>query len=181
MAFSDEITALSKASSGPSAFTIERLIDGSSVATSQQPIGTGQSNQIQVEFGPAENTLTDPVSLLANGTLKINQTGTYRIKISLTYGRNGGSGESELRFRALVNGTQAGQSLGVKIDNARVALPFTDEAWLTLPAGADITYQLMRDSDGNNSGGVFKPLINAGTAASWNQCSCASIRVERWV
>ena len=159
---------------------IERLIDGRSVAATQQPSSTGEANQIQIEFGPAIGTGSDPVQLSALGALTINETGLYRVKVSLIYGRTGSAGVSELRFRALVNGVQAGQSIGVDIDNANSEVPYADEAWLELPAGVTITYEIMRDSDGNDSGGLFQPIITAGTAPSWNACSCAAIRVERW-
>lgn len=160
---------------------IERVLDGLSVATNQNPTGLGEANSIQIEFGPAVNTALDPVNLLADGTLQINETGLYRLKISAMYGRSGGAGESELRFRVLVNGTQAGQSIGIEIDNDRTIIPYTDEAWLFLPAGLSIAYEVMRDSLGNDSGGLVQPQITGATAPSWNPCTCAAIRVERWI
>ncbi len=163
-----------------SGMTIERLVDGKSLATVQNPTGTGEANAIQIEFGAALNGAGDPVQLLADGTLRINQAGLYRLKISLSYGRSGGSGQSELRFRALINGVQAGQSIGIEIDNANTTLAFADEAWLYLPAGLDITYEIMRDSSGNDSGGLIQPVVTAGTAPSWNPTTCAALRVERW-
>jgi len=95
----------------PTNISINRLIDAESVAASQEPTGTGEANAIQVEFGPALNTASDKVQLLADGTLRFNQAGLYRIKITLMYGRTGGAGVSELRFRVLVAGTQAGRAL----------------------------------------------------------------------
>lgn len=161
--------------------TIERLVDGKSVAVSQNPTGTGEANQVQIEFGPALNTGTDPVQLLVDGTLRFNEAGLYRVKITLAYGRTGGTGVAELRFRALLNGTQAGQSVGAKIDSSDIDNVFTDEAWLEIPASTDITYEIMRDASGNNSGGLLQTSIDAATAPSWNAATCAAIRVERFV
>jgi hypothetical protein len=161
--------------------SIERILDGFSVATSQEPTGLGEANQIQLEFGPAVNTGSDPVNLTAAGAIEINESDLYRLKISVTYGRLGASGTSELRFRALIDGAQKGQTIGVSVENANSEVPFSDEAWLFLPAGLTITYELMRDSSGNDSGGVFQPPITAATAPSWNPASCASIRVERFI
>lgn len=161
--------------------TIERLVDGKSVAATQNPTGTGEGNSVQVEFGPALNGVSDPVQLLADGTLRFNDAGLYRVKITLSYGRTGGTGVSELRFRALLDGTQAGQSIGVKVDDADTSIVFTDEAWLEISAGTDITYEVMRDASGNNSGGLLQSTIDAATAPNWNAATCAAIRVERFV
>ena len=160
---------------------IERILDGFSIATNQQPTGTGEAGQIQVEFGAAVNGSSDPVQLLADGTLRINQAGTYRIKVSFVFGRTGGGGTSKLRFRALINGVQAGNSVGGDVPNSNSENPYADEAWLTVPAGLDITYEVMRDSSGSDAGGLFQPEITAGTAPSWNPAPCAAIRVERWI
>lgn len=171
----------SSAPFNPANFTIERCVDGLSVAANQNPTGTGEAGSVQVEFGPAANGLSDSVQLLANGTLVFNDAGLYRVKITLTYGRSGGAGISELRFRALVNGTQAGQSIGTKIGSADVAQVYTDEAWLALPAGTEISYEIMRDSSGTDSGGLLQTTVTGATAPDWNPTTCAAIRVERWV
>lgn len=159
---------------------IERLLDGLSLAASQQPTGTGELNAIQVEFGAAQGTVADAVMINANGTVTVNDTGLYRFKVSLTYGRLGAGMTSQLRFRAMVNGVQAGQSIGVVVDNSDIEIPFSDEAWLYIPAGTTIAYELMRDSSGADAGGLFQPQITAATAPNWNACSCAVIRIERW-
>lgn len=154
--------------------SIERLLDAVSLAANQQPSAT--DSPIQLEFGAAQFSGSDPVSIDALGALTINTAGTYRIKISLAYGRTGGSGTSELYFRALVNGTQAGQSVHAKVGGSDVYIPYSDEAWLTVPAATVITYEMIRDSSGNNSGGVFagNPIT-----AGWNDNPCAALRVER--
>ena len=157
---------------------IERILDGLSVAASQQPAGTGDGNAIQIEFGPAINGPSDPVELSATGTLTFNEAGLYRLKVTLLYGRSGNAGTAELRFRAVVNGVQAGQTLAAQIPNGSVEIPYGDEAWLQIPvSGVTIAYELQRDSSGANAGGIFQAL-NSG---SWNDCTCAAIRVERWI
>lgn len=161
--------------SNPDNINIERLLDGLSTATSQEPVAV--DTPIQIEFGPAQNTVSDPVMIDAAGKLTINQAGTYRIKVTLAYGRTGGAGVSELYFRALIDGVQTGQSVHAKVGSSDVFIPYSDEAWLTLPAGIEITYEMLRDSTGNNSGGIFSgnPVL-----AGWNNNPCAAIRVERW-
>ncbi len=178
----EEAIALNIIPTSPRAnnIAIERLLDGLSTATDQQPTGLGETNTALIEFGPAQGTATDAVMIDANGLLTINDTGLYRLKVSLIYGRLGAGGASQLRFRALVNGSQTGQSIGVVLDDANTEIPFSDEAWLYLPTGITIQYEVMRDSSGSNSGGLFQPAITGATAPTWNDCTCAAIRVERW-
>lgn len=160
----------------PPDLQIERLLDALSTAGSQQPAGT--DTPLQIEFGGAQLTPSDPVSLSSTGVLSINQAGTYRIKLSVAAGRTGGAGVSNLYFRALINGIQAGQSVHLKVDSSDIYVPYSDEAWLTVPAGVQITYEVIRDSTGNNSGGLFQ---STPTAPGWASNPSAALRVERWI
>ena len=159
----------------PDDIKVERLLDAISLATSQEP--TGLDAPLQIELGAAQFTTADPVSLAADGTVTFNQAGTYRVKVSLAIGRSGGAGVSSIYARAVVNGVQAGQSIHFKIGSADSYQAFTDEAWLTLPAGVQIYYEIMRDSSGNNSGGAFQGMP---TPVDWNDNPSAALRVERW-
>jgi hypothetical protein len=154
---------------------IERLLDGLSVASSQLP--TGLDAPMQIEFGPAVNTISDPVMLDATGMVTINETGTYRIKLSLIYGRTGSTGTSKLYLRVLVNGNQAGQSIQTRITSSDIMVPFSDEAWIYLEAGTTLTYEVLRDSTGNDSGGLY---MGDPVLAGWNNSPSAAIRIERW-
>lgn len=154
--------------------TVDRILDAESVAANQLP--SALDTPMQIEFGPAVSTTE--VSLSAAGALTINETGTYRIKISVELGRSGGAGTSIMFLRALVNGVQAGRSIAYKISSATVTASFNDEAWLTLPAGTVITYELMRDSAGSNDGGLYK---DSTTVLSWSDSPTAALRVEKFV
>lgn len=166
----------------PSNIIIERLYDGSSALLEQQP--TGLDAPLELQFGAVQGTASDPIQTLARGAnpeasiLRINETGTYRLKTSVQFGRTGGAGTSNINFRALINGTQAGRSISAYLENANVLNLLVDEAWLTLSAGIDITYELIRDSNGNNSGGTFAGETSGSTG--WNPSPCVSVRVERW-
>jgi hypothetical protein len=159
---------------------IERLLDGVATTSPQEPAGLGVSNLIQVDFGAGSNTVADPVMLSAAGALTINDTGTYRIKIAMQFGRTGASGTSVLLFRVLVNGTQAGRSVEYKLTNANKTSYFENDTWITLPAGTVVTVEIMRDASGTDFGGLFgfDPTVEAG---SWNSAPSAALRVERWV
>lgn len=159
---------------------IERLLDGVSVAAVQEPSATGAANSIQIEFGPDNLTPSDPVNLLSDGTVNLNEAGTYRIKVALQFGRSGASGTAKLFFRVRVNGAQAGRSISAFISNANEEQYFENDTWLTVPAGTELKFDLMRDADGNNSGGLYRiqPTPEAG---QWSDAPTAAIRVERWV
>lgn len=176
------ITAQSASFFNPSTgMAIERVLEGKSLANNQQPNGQGENNSIQVEFGVAQFDSSDPVNLLSNGRVNINESGTYRVKGSFAYGRTGSSGQAFLRIRTLVNGSQPEETVGINIIGDSTITPYADSVWLFLPAGTNVKFQVIRDSSGNNSGGLFKPSIDGGSSPDWNQCSCAVIRIDRWI
>lgn len=160
---------------------IERLIDGDSLAATQNPTGVGIANAIQVEFGPAVGTGSDPVNLDVNGVLFINETGTYRIKIALQFGRSGSSQTSVLLFRVTDNaGNQLGRSIAALIDDANTDRYLENDTWLTVPAGTELTFEVMRDNSGNDAGGLIATFPDDEGAGTWNDAPTAAIRVERW-
>ena len=96
-------------------------------------------------------------------------------------GRTGASGTSILLFRVLVNGVQAGRSIVTKLGNADEEQYFENDTWIFLPAGAVLTFEVMRDAAGSNFGGLFgfDPTVDGGN--EWNDAPSAAIRVEGWV
>ena len=161
---------------------IERLYDGETAVSPQQP--SALDTTLELQFGPAEGTASDPIQTLVRGgnpeasILQINTSGLYRIKTAIQFGRTGGAGTSILNFRALINGTQAGRSINAQIENSNVVQLLVDEAWLDLTAGMQITYELIRDSGGNNSGGAFAGTTSGSTG--YNAAPAVALRVERW-
>lgn len=155
---------------------VERLLDASSTAANQLPAGLG--TPLQVEFGPAVGTGSDPVQLSAAGLLTVNEAGTYILKVSVQVGRTGATGTSLLFLRALVDGVQAGRSVAFKLGNSNNLTKFSDVTLLTLPVpGTTIKYEIIRDSTGANFGGLFQ----ATSADGWNSSPSAALRVERLV
>lgn len=161
---------------------IERLYDGESSALEQQP--NGKDVALRLKFGAVEGTSNDPVQTLP-GTgseaeiLQINKAGLYRVKIAIQYGRTDGANIAILNFRALLNGVQAGRSVNQRLENANQTSIFSDEAWLYLPAGVQISYEVIRDSNGANSGGLVAGETSGSTG--WNPAPSMSLRVERFV
>lgn len=161
--------------------SMERLIDGISVAAVQSPSGTGITNSVQVEFGPAVGTSSDPVNLLASGELQVNDPGTYRIKVSLQFGRTGSVGSSVLLFRVTDDsGNQLGRSISALIDDADTDRYLENDTWLTVPAPLNLRFELMRDDAGNDSGGLIMTTPTDEGVGTWNDAPTAAIRVERW-
>lgn len=162
--------------------SIERLYDGESLLAVQQP--SSLNTPLELQFGTVQGTGSDPIQTLANvgseaSILQINESGLYRIKTAIQYGRLTGAQVAILNFRALVNGVQAGRSINQRLETSNQTSLFTDEAWLYLPAGIQITYQVIRDSNGNNSGGLIAGETSGSTG--WNHAPTMSLRVERFV
>jgi len=161
--------------------SIERLFDGDSALATQNPTGLGTANAIQISFGAAFGTGASPIQLLADGTLRANVAGTYRLKVSVQFGRTGSPGTSFLLFRVVSTGIQLGRTVSTKIDSVDQVSYFENDTWLTVGAGAEFAFEIMRDSSGHNSGGLvgFVPTVDGGN--EWNDAPSASVRVERWI
>lgn len=160
---------------------IERILEGVSVAVSQNPGGLGIANALSVEFGPAINGPSDPVELNAAGVATFNVSGLYRIKAVMQFGRTGSPGVSELLFRFLVNGVQLGRSVSAKLGNADELVYIDIDNWFNVPAGATLVVQVMRDNGGNDSGGLVQFTPTNEGAGTWNVTPSAVLRVERMV
>lgn len=160
---------------------IDRLIDAESLASVQNPTGLGVANSMNIEFGAAQNSVADPVMVDVNGKLTINTTGTYRIKVALQFGKGTSVGEAEILFRVLVNSIQVGRSINYIIDDQKSTAYFENDTWITLSAGTEIEFEVMRDLNGNDSGGLvmYTPTVEAGN--EWGNAPTAALRVERWV
>jgi len=144
--------------------------------TSQNPVGT--DNPMQVKFGPAVNTGTDPVNIDDSGNIFINQTDNYHFRLSSQYGRSGSGGTAWLWQRVLVNGAQAGVSVLAKLNNSGSDFPYQAELTAILPAGVVVTVELWRDSTGADDGGfIYEEPTLAGANAGYS----ADIIVSRYV
>lgn len=150
------------------------VLEGESTAVSQEPVGL--DTPIQVEFGPAINTASDPANVLANGEIHINKTAVYVINVFAHFGRTGAGSASQLRFRALTNVNQLGSTIGAKIDNS-FAIDHVGRSFTTIMLqGTVLTFELYRDSSGNNSGGLFSQPVSL---PGWEPCPSAGISIRK--
>ena len=159
---------------------VERVLEAVSLATEQEPTGLGIANAIDIEFGAAQFTVSDPVMMDVNGLVTFNDAGMYRVKSVFQFGRTGQSGTSELLFRLLVNGAQLGRSVGVKLGNSDVLQYIDIDNWFNVPAGTELMTQVMRDDSGHDSGGIFQTLPTDEGAGTWEPVPCTILRIERW-
>lgn len=150
------------------------LLVASSIATAQQPVATDTA--LQIEFGAAQ--VTTDIDISAAGAITFKTAGKYIISPFFQYGRTGGAGSSILLNRYLRNGVQEGGSLAAKVDNSDILVPWSSSIQFTAAANDVLTIEIIRDSAGNNSGGLFAV---SPTPAGWNTAPCAAIQIYKAV
>ena len=163
----NKIDATSQSVSGPVVFnaTVKKgandvlvgvkevdVIRGFSTAAVQQP--SALNTPIQVEFGAAQ-TATE-LSLSGLGTITCNVSGTYAFRFKLQFGRSGAGGVSYLMTRILKNGAQFGVTQSTRLSSSSSIIPTDSRVVIDLIAGDTVSVQFVRDSLGDNSGGLFQ-------------------------
>lgn len=131
---------------------------------------------LQLTFGAAQGSASDPVMLSAAGLVTFNQAGAYALRLKLQCGRTGSSGTSILLSRLLLNGTQLGSAAAVKMTQTDATTPTESRVALNATAGQTFAAQIMRDSAGSNFGGVY-PHTAAVTA--WGTAPSALLVISR--
>ncbi len=118
---------------------------------------SGLDAPLQVSFGPAQNSSSDPVMVDASGTVTFNETGLYLINGYGNVERRGSSGGTTVTlFRFLLNGVQSSSTKGFELASTDIMIPYE----LTIPinittAGTTVSFEVMRDSSGVNGGGLY--------------------------
>ena len=137
----------------------------------QQPVGL--DTPLQVSFGPAQGTVSDPVALAADGTTTIQQDRTYRGTATFSLSRSTSIGEAILWVRLLVDGVQQGVpfSLLMTDDDMTIPLQFFFEA--DFVAGQILNMEIYRDSNGINNGG----LTTQSSSIGWGTAPSAHLRM----
>lgn len=142
------------------------IIRGFSTAAVQQP--SALNTPIQVEFGAAQ-TATE-LSLSGLGTITCNVSGTYAFRFKLQFGRSGAGGVSYLMTRILKNGTQFGVTQSTRLSSSSSIIPTDSRVVIDLIAGDTVSVQFVRDSLGDNSGGLFQ---QAASTIDWGAAPSA--------
>lgn len=122
--------------------------------TNQEP--SGLDTPLQVKFGSAQGTVSDPVSLDSNGTITFNQSGLYLFNGYFNFERQGPSaGVAIILFRMLVNGVQYGSVKMAELNRTGISLPYDLTIPMTFSQGDELTYEILRDSTGVDEGGLY--------------------------
>lgn len=130
----------------------------------QSPTGLGDANKIQIVFD-ALATSTD-VDISAAGVITFNTTGKYFMRFESHYGRAGSTGASLLVFRYKYNGAPQPEIHTAKLDNADIIVPWADSNIVNMTAADTVTMEILRDSTGDNSGGLVVTSTDWGTVPS---------------
>lgn len=142
----------------------------------QGPSGLGVA--LQLNFGAAQKSTTDPVMLSSAGVVTFNTAGNYAVRIKLQCGRGGAAGIVTLASRILLAGVQYGSTAIVRLDNASTIIPSESRVVINATAGQTMAIQLLRDSTESsiNGGGVY--AITPATAG-WSIAPSALIVISR--
>lgn len=151
---------------------VEVLRASSTVAQAPTAVDT----PLQLTFGSASGSSTDPVSLNAAGLITFNIAGNYAIRIKTQNGRTGATGTSVLLMRILFNGAQYGSPSATKITSTDSTVPTESRVVLNPTAGQTLAIQIMRDSSGSNFGGVYPQVA---TVTAWGTAPSTLIVVSR--
>jgi hypothetical protein len=135
---------------------------------------SGLDTALQVTFGPAQYTSSDPVMIDALGNITFNESGLYIVNGYGSVERQGSSGGvAILLFRGLLNGTQALSTKAFHIDTTGVSFPYEITVPFQVTAGDIITFEIMRDSSGVNQGGLYPDV----TLGPWSDVPSAEVLI----
>lgn len=151
---------------------VEVLRAPSTVAQAPTAVDTA----LQLTFGAAQNSATNPVMINAAGLVTFNTAGNYAVRIKLQCGRTGATGTSILLSRILLGGAQFGSAACVKMTQTDATTPTDSRVVINATAGQTLAIQIMRDSTGSNFGGVYPQVA---TVTAWGTAPSALLVISR--
>jgi len=137
---------------------------------------TAVDTPLQLVFGAAQKSASDPVMINAAGLVTFNTAGNYAVRVKLQCGRTGATGTSILLSRLLLGGTQIGSAACVKLTQTDATTPTESRVIMNVTAGQTLAVQIMRDSAGSNFGGVYQ---QAATVTAWGTAPSALLVISR--
>lgn len=137
---------------------------------------TAVDTPLQLSFGAAQGSASDPVMINAAGLVTFNIAGNYAVRVKLQCGRTGATGTSILLSRLLLNGTQLGSTAAVKLTQTDATTPTESRVVVNATAGQTLAIQIMRDSAGSNFGGVYPQVA---TVTAWGTAPSALLVISR--
>ena len=137
---------------------------------------TAVDTPLQLSFGGAQGSASNPVMINAAGLVTFNQAGNYAVRVKLQCGRTGATGTSILLSRLVLGGTQLGSAACVKLTQTDGTTPTDSRVVMNPTAGQTLQVQIMRDSTGSNFGGVYP---QTATVAAWGVAPSALLVISR--
>ena len=150
------------------------VLEAHSADLSQEP--TGLDTPLQINFGAAQGDVSDPVMLSSAGTVTFNEAGQYTFHMNAQYGRVAENNISVLMYRFLINGVQSKPSIAAHISDATMILPTYITCTIDVSAGDTLTMEFIRDSSGDNSGGLF---ATSATTLDWESAPSSCLRIYK--
>lgn len=151
---------------------VEVLRAPSTVAQAPSAVDT----PLQLTFGAAQGSSSNPVMINAAGLVTFNVAGNYAARIKLQCGRTGATGTSILLSRVLLGGAQYGSPACVKLTQTDATTPTDSRVVINATAGQTLAIQIMRDSTGSNFGGVYPQVA---TVTAWGTAPSALLVISR--
>ena len=134
--------------------------------------------ELQISLGPADNSPGGAISVAADGTVTINETGLYSIAGFIFAARTTSSGVSELGFCSRADGVQFGPTFPIVLDssNADNIVSVAGGGAVYIPAGTELTYHLRLFADAGGDNGIFP---NTYSTAGWLDTPSARLIVNK--
>ena len=137
---------------------------------------SGLDSALQVTFGAAQGTGSDPVMVDALGNITFNEGGIYLFHGFANFERKGSSGGTVvMAFRALLNGTQINSTKNVDMKDTDTSIPYDLTTPINATAGDVLTWEIMRDSSGVDNGGLYTHTLLGG----WSNVPSTSIDIYK--
>lgn len=156
---------------GPSGLDTSTIMEARDF-TAQEPDGT--DNPLQVTFGPLQNV--PEFSLSAAGLVTCLIAGSYNFVIKLEFGRATNPGVAIVVARFLFNGFPIGGVISATLPTISTVIPSSFLGTVPLSVGDTLAMELLRDSAGNDSGGLYPLDV---TLAGWASSSSTSLVITR--
>lgn len=137
---------------------------------------TAVDTALQLTFGAAQKSASDPVMINAAGLVTFNTAGNYAVRVKLQCGRTGATGTSILLSRILLGGVQYGSAACVKLTQTDATTPIESRVVINATAAQTLAVQIMRDSTGSNFGGVYPQVA---TVTAWGTAPSALLVISR--
>lgn len=134
------------------------------------------STDTPIIAGFSSTVSNSDISMDSSGLITINTSGMYSFSFNLNFGRSNNTGTAITLARLLINDVQYGFSQGVVQATTSNNRPVRIDMLLKLNASDQLKVQVMRDSAGQNDGGL---IAQAVTNVDWGDVPSYFVRASR--